>query len=68
MCRPGSSARKTPAPSVSLWLSGHGIAVTLASNVAHDPGRGAIGAAALVWPTIVLVGAREMLDGGNPQF
>ena len=51
-----SARRKLPAPALARWLLGLGIAATLAANVAHGLGHGAIGAAVAAWPAVALVG------------
>jgi hypothetical protein len=37
-----------------------GIAATLAANVAHGLGHGAVGAAVAAWPAVALVGSYEL--------
>ncbi len=42
-------------------LAERGIAATLAANVAHGLGHGAVGAAVAAWPAVALVGSYELL-------
>ena len=55
-----SARRKVPVPALARWLLGLGIAATLAANVAHGLGHGAVGAAVAAWPTVALVGSYEL--------
>jgi hypothetical protein len=56
-----SARRKAPVPALARWLFGLGIAATLAANVAHGLGHGAVGAAVAAWPAVALVGSYELL-------
>jgi hypothetical protein len=48
-------------PALARWLLGLGIAATLAANVAHGLGHGAVGALVAAWPAVALVGSYELL-------
>jgi hypothetical protein len=56
-----SPRRKASVPALARWLLGLGIAATLAANVAHGLGHGAVGAAVAAWPAVALVGSYELL-------
>jgi hypothetical protein len=56
----GSARRRMPVPALARWLC-LDIAATLATNVAHGLRHGPVGAAAGVWPAVVLVGSYELL-------
>jgi hypothetical protein len=47
-----STRRGMRVPTLSRWLLGLRIAVTLAANVAHGLGHGLIGAAVAAWPAV----------------
>ena len=56
-----SARRKVVVPALARWLLGLGIAATLAANVTHGLGHGAVGAAVAAWPAVALVGSYELL-------
>jgi hypothetical protein len=56
-----SARRKVPVPTLARWLLSPGIAATLAANVAHGLGHGAVGAVVAAWPAVALVGSYELL-------
>jgi hypothetical protein len=56
-----SARRKVPVPALARRLLGLGIAATLAANVAHGLGHGAVGATVAAWPAVALVGSYELL-------
>jgi hypothetical protein len=56
-----SARRGMPVPALARWLLGLGITATLAANVAHGLGHGALGAAVAAWPAVALVGSYELL-------
>jgi hypothetical protein len=56
-----SARRKVRVPAFARLLLGLGIATTLAANVAHCLGHGAIGAAVAAWPAVALAGSCELL-------
>ena len=43
-------------PALAWWLLGLGIVATLAANIAHGLGQGAVGAVVGAWPAVALVG------------
>ena len=43
-------------PALARWLLGLGIVATLAANIAHGLGQGAVGAVVGAWPAVALVG------------
>jgi Protein of unknown function (DUF2637) len=56
-----SARRGVRVPVLARWLLGLGIVASLAANVAHGLGHGAIGAAVAAWPAVALVGSYELL-------
>ena len=56
-----SARRHAQVPALALWLLALGIVATLAANVMHGLGHGAIGAAVAAWPAVALVGSYELL-------
>ena len=48
-------------PALARWLLALGIVATLAANVAHGLGQGAVGAVVGAWPAVALVGSYELL-------
>jgi hypothetical protein len=63
-----SARRKTPVPALARRLLGLGIAATLAANVAHGLGHGAIGAAVAVAGGRARRLLRTPHDDGHPKF
>lgn len=56
-----SARRGVRVPVLARWLLGLGIAATLAANIAHGLGNGAVGAVVGAWPAVALVGSYELL-------
>lgn len=56
-----SARHKRRTPRLARWLLGLGITATLAANVAHGAGHGAMGGIVAAWPAVALVGSYELL-------
>lgn len=55
-----AARRRVPVPALAVWLLTLGIVATLAANVMHGLGHGAVGAAVAAWPAIALL--RKVAD------
>jgi hypothetical protein len=70
-----ANRRNQPVPPLARWCLGAGIMATISANMAHDLGRGPIGALVSAWPALALAGSFELLmtlirtehNTGKPQ-
>ena len=56
-----AARHRLPVPCLARWMLALGIAASLAVNVAQGWSHGLVGAAAVAWPAVVLVGSYELL-------